>query len=193
MKAVYVIVCAVIVGVIAWLIAREMASKATPAPVPTPTPVPAAPASTTTSAIPATIPAPAPAPVTTTTLPPATSTGSTSTTTPAPTPTPTPTPAPAPTTTVYLTPTLVVESGQAFLKGIPAPYDTLPVWDFTMAAIANPLYHDYFISYKPGDTFLMANRFTGSDSAYLGYYPPSATAPRKFILNPSGSLIYGSF
>ncbi len=185
MKAVYVIVCAVIVGVIAWLIARETASKAAPAPVPTPVPTP--PASTTTSALPTTTPTP----VTTTTLPPATSTGSTTTTTPAPTPTPPP--APAPTTTVYLTPTLVVESGQAFLKGIPAPYDTLPVWDFTMAAIANPLYHDYFISYKPGDTFLMANRFTGSDSLYLSYNPPSVTAPRKFILNPSGSLIYGSF
>lgn len=188
MKAVYVIVWAAVVGFIAWLIAHEKQTPAAPAPVTPPAPTPAASGSTT-SALPATTPPPVP--VTTTTLPPSTTTGTTTTTTPAPPPTPPP--APAPTTTVYLTPTLVIESGQAFLKGIPAPYDTLPVWDFTMAAIANPAYHDYFISYKPGDTFLMANRFTGSDSLYLSYNPPSTTAPRKFILNPSGSLIYGSF
>lgn len=128
----YILISAIVVGIIAYLLALWWARRRLQAlPVATTTPLPAtvpaspvvmlppAPAAPTSSIPEPTPPPPAPPPIVVVT------------TVPAPEPTP-PVPAPSPVTPLpviptYAVPTIVQIGSDYFLKGIPAPYDSYPI------------------------------------------------------------------
>lgn len=193
MKAVYIAISAITVGFIAYLIAREVAKRNKPAAAPAPTPAAAPPVAvtpTTTTATPVVPPAPAPAPAPT----------------PAPVPLPVPVPPPPPTTTpaptVVITPVTPPATiglyrgadGNTYMSGLPAPYNTWVVKDWTSMSVPPDPTKTYWYVMRntsvPSGT-LMAIPFTGSDAYYLSTYGTGAV--NAWIINPSGKLIKGSF
>jgi|GEM_PF-6282971 len=163
MKGLYIGLSALVVGIIAYLIALELAHKKPadtlpPSPTPDPVPSPSGASATPVVVTPAPAPTPSPAPsgasATPVVIP------------PAPAPAPTPTPAPVIT---YLTPTLLAGvDGRVYMKGIPAPYDTYPVVDIYPGTSGNgsltPIAGGISASSTPADVSL-------TSSYYFKYSP----------------------
>lgn len=86
-----------------------------------------------------------------------------------------------------------------FIKGIPAPYDSLPILAVSgepaplTAGINRAFDYGRYYYYKPGDTQILAVLWGTGDSAFMTTGPGASAPAKQWILNPSLTLIGGSF